>query len=142
MSLVDALQRTLAAEHAAVWTYGLLGGRTSASGSPTLYAAVTDGYLVHRRRRDDLTDALVALDAEPVAAGATYDEGGRLDTPARIEARALALEQACAETYAALVAESVDDRRAWAVAALTDAAVRSVRLGGAPEPFPGAPELG
>ncbi|HEX8780431.1 MAG TPA: ferritin-like domain-containing protein [Nocardioides sp.] len=142
MSLVDALQRTLAAEHAAVWTYGLLGGRTSASASPDLYAAVTDGYLTHRGRRDDLAEALVTLGEEPVAAGATYDEGGPLDTPSRIQARVRSLEEGCAETYAALVAESVGDRRAWAVAALSDSAVRRVRLGAAPEAFPGAPELG
>lgn len=142
MSLVDALQRTLAAEHAAVWTYGLLGGRTSASGSPDLYAAVSDGYLVHRQRRNELAEAVVALGGEPVAAGATYDEGGRLDTPSRIQARARVLEERCCETYAALVAESVDERRSWAVAALTESAVRRVLLGDAPQAFPGAPELG
>jgi hypothetical protein len=142
MSLVEALRRTLAAEHAAIWTYGLLGGRTSASASPDLYAAVTDGYLTHRRRRDELDGALVALGEDPVAAGATYDEGGRLDTPAQIRARARSIEEGCAQTYAALVAESVEDRRTWAVAALTESAVLQVRLGGAPESFPGAPELG
>ena len=141
MSTVAALQRTLAAEHAAVWTYGLLGGRTSQSSAPALYARVADAYAVHRRRRDDLGDALVALGQDPVAAGATYDGPARADTASQIAAAALAVERACGETYAALVAESVGDRRRWAVGALADAAGRELGFGGAPTAFPGAPEL-
>ena len=38
MSLVDALQVALAAEHAALHVYGTLGARTSASATPALYA--------------------------------------------------------------------------------------------------------
>ena len=34
---VDALQTTLAAEHAAVYVYGLLGSRTSQTAEPELY---------------------------------------------------------------------------------------------------------
>ncbi len=44
----DALQTALAAEHAAVFVFGALGGQTSQSADPTLYAAVTDGYVTHR----------------------------------------------------------------------------------------------
>lgn len=141
MSTVVALQRTLAAEHAAVWTYGLLGGRTSQSAEPDLYTRVTDAYLAHRRRRDDLGDALVSLGHDPVAAGATYDGPAGAGTAAQIAAAALAVERACAETYAALVAESVHERRRWAVTALTETAVRELGFGGAPTAFPGAPEL-
>lgn len=142
MSTVDALQRTLAAEHAAVWIYGLLGGRTSRSAAPDLYARIEEAYLVHRARRDELGDALAALGEVPVAAGATYESPGRTDTAARVVAAARAVEHACTETYAALVAESVGDHRRWAVAALADAAVRELGFGAAPDAFPGAPELG
>lgn len=142
MSTTEALQRTLAAEHAALWAYGLLGGRTSQSASPELYDRLTSAYLVHRRRRDEIGDAVVALGEEPVGAGATYDLPGPADTEVQVRAAALALERRCAETYAALVAESAREWRRWAVDALSDAAGRELGFGGSPTAFPGAPELG
>ena len=47
---VDALQTTLAAEHAAVYVYGLLGSRTSEAVEPELYAALHAAYEAHRDR--------------------------------------------------------------------------------------------
>ncbi len=55
MSETDALQTTLAAEHAAVYVYGVLGGRTSKSAEPATYAAISSAYDAHRARRDQLT---------------------------------------------------------------------------------------
>lgn len=52
MTVLDALQTTLAAEHAAVHLYGVLGAQTSASATPDLFAAVSDAYAAHRGRRD------------------------------------------------------------------------------------------
>ena len=49
---LDALQATLAAEHAAVYVYGLLGSRTSQSAEPELYVALRAAYEAHRERRD------------------------------------------------------------------------------------------
>lgn len=142
MSAVEALQRTLAAEHAAIWLYGLLGGRTSASAEGALYAAITDGYLLHRQRRDELTDRLLALGEEPVAARPSYQEPARARSAVDVRRAAQELEEACAQTYAAQVAETARDQRRWAVEALADASLRTLSLGGDPEPFPGAPELG
>ena len=83
------------------------------------------------------------LGADPVAAGAAYDEPrGLRGAVARRPARRCGTEQACAETYAALVAETAGRQRRWALTALTEAAVLQLRLGGRPEAFPGAPELG
>ena len=48
MTAVDALQTTLAGEHAAVYLYGALGGRTSQAAAPALYAALRDAYAAHR----------------------------------------------------------------------------------------------
>ena len=39
MTPLDALQTTLAAEHAAVYVYGVLGARTSPAAEPSLFAA-------------------------------------------------------------------------------------------------------
>lgn len=133
----EALQTTLAAEHAAVFVYGALGGQTSRSATPVLYATVTDAYVTHRGRRDELIDRIVAAGHDPVAAEPAYDLPADLSTPAAVSGRALAMERACAATYAFLVASTTGSARAWAVDALLDTAVRELGFGGRPEPLPG-----
>ena len=68
MTLADALQTTLEAEHAAVYVYGVLGARTSASADPQLYGDLVAGYSAHRGRRDQLRTMLHDLGETPVAA--------------------------------------------------------------------------
>ena len=68
MTPLQALQQTLAGEHAAVYVYGVLGGRLSATEHPELMAAVVDAYDTHVARRDHVTGRVVAAGAEPVAA--------------------------------------------------------------------------
>ncbi|WP_162260778.1 ferritin-like domain-containing protein [Nocardioides sp. Soil805] len=142
MSTLEALQATLSAEHAALHLYGLYGGRTSQTADPSLFATLQDGYRAHRARRDQLRLAVADLGADPVAAGAAYDEPEGLRSARSVSRAALLTEQACAETYAALVAESAGPRRRWAATALTESALLQLRLGGRPAAFPGAPELG
>lgn len=134
---VDALQTTLAAEHAAVFVYGALGGQTSQSADPGLYAEVTSAYLAHRDRRDQLTEAIAAAGEDPVAAEAGYDLPADLSTPVAVAERALRLERACAATYAYLVGSTTGRHRRWAVDALLDAATRGLAFGGSPETLPG-----
>lgn len=133
----DALQTALAAEHAAVFVYGALGGQTSQTTDPTLYAEVTDAYLTHRERRDQLTAMIVDQGGEPVAAEPGYDLPADLSSPIAVADRALTLERACASTYAFVVASTRDETRAWAVAVLIDTAVRELGFGGKPERLPG-----
>ena len=142
MSTLAALQATLSAEHAALHLYGLYGGRTSQAAAPDLFDTLQDAYRAHRARRDRLRLVVADLGAVPVAAGAAYDEPQDLRGPSRVAAAALGTEQACAQTYAALVAESAGPQRRWALTALVETAVLELRLGGGPEAFPGAPELG
>lgn len=137
MSEVEALQTTLAAEHAAVYVYGALGAQTSQSAQPTLFTAVSEAYAVHVDRRDALIAQLRALDVAPVAAEPAYELPADLGTTAAVSAQALELEQSCAATYAFLVGSTTAARRRWAVAALTDAAVRGIGFGGEPEDLPG-----
>ena len=141
MTALPALQRTLAAEHAAVHVYGALGAQTSASSTPELFAAVGAAYAQHRSRRDVLTRAITDLGATPVAAAPSYALPGKLGTPEAVTRVARKLEQGCAATYAYLVANSVGERRRWAVEALTNAAVRGLVFRGTPEMFPGADEF-
>jgi hypothetical protein len=140
MTETDALQTTLAAEHAAVYLYGVLGGRTSRSATPELFATVSAAYAAHRARRDQLVREIAGLGAEPVAAEAAYDVPRPLETPAQVERAGLALERSCASTYAYLVANTAGDRRRWAIEALNETAVRELVLRGTPETFPGADE--
>jgi Domain of unknown function (DUF4439) len=136
----DALQVALAGEHAALYVYGALGAQTSASRSPDLYAAVEDSYQIHRSRRDHLTGLVLQAGGTPVASEAAYELPSRLGTPSLVARAALRLERRCAETYAWLVANTVDERRRWAIEALTDTAVRELDYRGSPEIFPGADE--
>ncbi len=140
MTAVDALQTTLAGEHAAVYLYGAFGGRTSQAAAPALYAALRDAYAAHRAQRDQLTLALRDLGVDPVAAEVAY-ETPVLATASDVAAAAADLEDRCASTYAALVAETVGDQRRWGVDALTASAVRRTGFGAAPEAFPGAADL-
>lgn len=138
MSEVDALQTALAAEHAAVYVYGALGAQTSQSAQPAVFAALTDAYTVHRDRRDELAAALLALDAVPAVAAPAYELPADLGSVEAVTTRAVELEVACAATYAFVVGSTTGAQRRWAVTALTDAAVRQVALGGAPQDLPGA----
>jgi hypothetical protein len=140
MTGVEALQTTLAAEHAAVYVHGVLGGRTSQTAAPALFAAVSGAYAAHRARRDHLVAAVTEAGAAPVPAEPAYDVPADALGAARIAAVGLETEQACATTYAWLVAHTVDDERDWAIEALNETAVRELAFRGTPEMFPGADE--
>ena len=133
---LDALQGTLAGEHAAVWVYGVLGGQTSRSKDPKLYDAVSAAYRIHRGRRDHLIRGVVDQGGEPVVSEVGYQLPNDANTPARVRAAALVTEQRCAATYADLVARTTDVLRSWAIAALTDERSASSDSGGVPRPSP------
>jgi hypothetical protein len=132
MTTLEALQTTLAAEHAAVFVYGALGGRTSRSASPELFTAVSSAYAAHRARRDQLTADIVDGGDQPVAAEAAY-ELPSLATSGQVTRAALDVERSCATTYAYLVANTADEQRRWAIEALNETAVRELTLRGTPE---------
>ncbi len=140
MTTVAALQTALAAEHAALYLYGVLGAQTSRSAAPVLYADVSEAYAVHRGRRDELTRFVLDEGGTPVASEPTYEIPEPLGSVERVTRAALELERSCAETYAWLVANTVGPRRRWAVQALTSTAVRVLTFRGSPEIFPGVGE--
>jgi hypothetical protein len=141
MTPLQALQATLSGEHAAVYVYGAIGGRTSASAYPDLARLVEDAYATHRGRRDQLIAMVRAAHGTPVAAEVSY----RLPNPCRtlqqLFAAALGTERRCTAVYADMVGSTSQANRQWAIGALTDAAVRTLGFGGSPEPFPGVTEL-
>lgn len=142
MTVLDALQSALGDEHAAIYTYGVLGGRTSQASSPALYAALDTAYRQHRSRRDRLRLMVDEAGGTPVAAEAAYELDGRLLQPAAIEAAALALEEASTIVLLALVAQSTGTVRQWAATEAIWSATWGLELGGTPQTWPGAPELG
>ncbi len=140
MTELEALQTTLAAEHAAVYVYGLLGSRTSQAAEAELYTALRAAYEAHRARRDVLIGEIAAMDAVPVSAASAYTPPAGLDSSEGRYAAALELERACARTYAALVGATTETRRGEAIDLLNDAAARELSFRGTPEIFPGADE--
>lgn len=141
MTPLEALQATLAGEHAAVYVYGVLGGRVSASAEPALSSRLVAGYTTHRARRDQLVSMLLAVDADPAAAETSYDVPNPALTAGQLARAALLLEQRCAAVYADMVGSTSQANRRWAVNALADAAVRQLGFGGKPTAFPGVSEL-
>ena len=141
MTTLDALQETLAAEHAALYTYGVLGARTSQGTSPELYDVLDAAYRRHRSRRDQLRLMVEEAAGEPVAAAAAYELDGRLLRADQLAAAALDLEVSGVQTMLALVARSSGTVRSWALTEATWSAAWQLELGGTPQTWPGAPEL-
>jgi hypothetical protein len=137
MSALDALQDCLAAEHAACYGYGAVGGALAGiPGSSADQVRADEFYVGHRRARDALTDLIASLDAEPVAAEAAYATP-RLSTARASQRLARLLEQRTAAVYAYAVSETTSDTRAMAAEALTDCALRAAAWGAPSDPFPG-----
>jgi Domain of unknown function (DUF4439) len=137
MTPVEALQKALAAEHAAVHLYGLLGAQSSKSLQPALFSRLTAAYDAHRDSRDRLTVLVSAKGVAPVAAQVDYQVPGRTTTAGQIEAVARTIEHRVTRTYGELVANTAGSDRRWAIIALDASALREVAFGLVPSHFPG-----
>jgi hypothetical protein len=137
VSAMQALQATLAGEHAAVYLYGVVGGRLPDSTHPALADLVAAAYTTHRARRDRLEAVIHAGGATPVASAVSYETPTPCRTVPQLTEAAATVERRCAGLYAALVAATVGSQRGWAVDALTDSAVRALGFGATPTAFPG-----
>ena len=135
LAVAPALQQMLAGEHAAVYAYGVLGGRLTPGTTPQARAA--DAYVEHRARRDDVVAMLRALGADPVAAEPGYALPTEADTAAQAAAVARQVEDRCSVLYAQAVAAATGRTRAYAVGALVDAATRALSWGADPVALPG-----
>ncbi|MHA5051743.1 ferritin-like domain-containing protein [Streptomyces sp. SD15] len=133
---LDALQAALAAEHAVVYGYGVVGGRIGTERRSEARAA----YDAHRARRDELARAVRDLGGKPVVAAAAYALPFAVKDSAAAVRFAAELEERVAGVYSDLVRASSGDRRGSAAQALREAAVRAVRWRGESVPFPGLAE--
>ena len=131
-----AAQAALAAEHAAVYGYGVVGGRI---GDDRL-AEAREGYAAHRARRDTLARTVRDMGGTPDSAAPAYALPFAVpDAPAAIRLAA-ELENRVAAVYADLVRASAGTLRRQAAGALREAAVRAVRWRGGGVAFPGLAE--
>ncbi|WP_063728396.1 ferritin-like domain-containing protein [Streptomyces sp. RTd22] len=133
---LKATQAALAAEHAAVYGYGVVGGRI---GDDRL-AEAREGYAAHRSRRDDLVRTVRDMGGRPQSAAPAYALPFAVPDSAAAVRLAAELENRVAAVYADLVRTSDGALRRQAAGALREAAVRSVRWRGGGVAFPGLTE--
>ncbi|PYC81955.1 hypothetical protein C7C46_11010 [Streptomyces tateyamensis] len=128
-----ALQAALAAEHAAVYAFGVVGAKTPPG--PRRDDALAC-YAVHQARRDNW-QRLLAGGATPTAAAPGYrlpfavpEAGAAAKLAAEVESRLLAV-------YADLVACTTDTLRMTAATALRECVLQCDHWGGTPGALPG-----
>ncbi|MFF1839718.1 ferritin-like domain-containing protein [Streptomyces sp. NPDC058231] len=131
-----AAQASLAAEHAAVYGYAVVGARVGGDRRTQATAA----YDAHRARRDALVRTVYDLGGEPVAAESAYALPFAVPDSSAAVKLAAVLEDRIADVYSDLVRAAGGPLRQEAAAALREAAVRAVRWRGSGVPFPGLAE--
>jgi hypothetical protein len=136
VSSLDAVQAALAAEHAAVYGYGVVGGRIGEDRE----ADATAAYSAHRARRDALARTVRDLGGKPVAAAAAYALPFPVPDAAAALRLAAVLEDRVAAVYSDLVRAAEGPLRQEAAGCLREAAVRAVRWRGSGVAFPGLAE--
>ncbi|WP_031467329.1 ferritin-like domain-containing protein [Sciscionella sediminilitoris] len=121
---IDALQQALAAEHAAVWSYGLASAFVAAGEQQT----VTKAAATHRAERDSAERLIRDGGGQPVAQQPGYATPKPV-TDADSAMRLLAVaERDCAATWRAVLERTEDvPLRETALHALTYSAVAATR---------------
>jgi uncharacterized protein DUF4439 len=118
-----ALQEALAAEHAAVWGFGVVGAAVPSDLRPPVDLARS----AHRDVRDRVTALLADRGAEPVAPLAAYALPFQVRTAADAAALADTLESGVATAWAWVLDQAVErSTRELAVGVLSDSEVRAV----------------
>jgi len=134
MTATAALKAALEAEFAAVYLYGLIGGRASRGGKPAEIARINANYATHRTRRDQL---LAFLGTDAPAPAVAYTPPVDPTTPKTRTACAQAVEVGCEAIYADLVAATTGSQRAFAIKALASVSTAAGELGQQAVAFPG-----
>jgi hypothetical protein len=131
---ISALQGALAAEHVAVFGYGVLGAHLLGAGRQT----ADQMWNSHRARRDRLRSYVEAGGATPVAAAPAYRLPSPVSSPRTAAQLAARLEDGVTAGYAGLAGAADPALRRYAAQAMQEATVRAVRWRGSPpSAFPG-----
>ncbi|HEY5032687.1 MAG TPA: ferritin-like domain-containing protein [Actinomycetes bacterium] len=134
MTYLEALQAVMAAEHAAVYAYGVVGARLN--GTPYEGAAAA-GYNAHRARRAAISLLVTRAGAQPTPAAVAYQLGSPVTTSTQARALAAQVERRLEAVYVQLVGAAPADARRAPAAWLADAAVRTAAWSGHVDDFPG-----
>lgn len=136
-----ALNEALAASHAAVWGYGVVGAALGADATPAAAAEAA-----HRDLRDRVTALLVERETEPAGAKGGYALPFPVLSAVDAAALAVVLENGVATAWVRVLDQAAErSTRELAVTALGDTEVRAVawRIAAGQTPvttaFPGLP---
>jgi Domain of unknown function (DUF4439) len=132
---VAALQGALAAEHAAVYGYGVVGALLAGAAQAEAHA----GWLAHQIARDTLEAMLTTLGATPVAASPAYRLPFAVTSAASAKRLAATIEDGVTGAYLALVAVDDPALRTFGAKAMQTSANRAVAWSGSTVAFPGMP---
>ena len=132
---VAALQGALAAEHAAVYGYGVVGAMLTG----TELADARADWTAHQVARDALITMLNKLGATPVAASPAYELPFPVTSPKSAARLAAILENGVTRAYLGLVAVNNPALRAFAAQAMQTSANRTLAWTGTTTAFPGMP---
>ncbi|TQF05339.1 DUF4439 domain-containing protein [Kitasatospora acidiphila] len=131
-----ALQAALAAEHAAVYAFGVVGAKLP-PGPKRDDARIC--YAAHQARRDAWDRLLHGAGATPTAAAPGYRLPFPVPDATAAGQLAAEVEKRLTAVYGDLVAATTGDLRARAAAALSTAVLQCAHWGGTPGPLPGLP---
>jgi hypothetical protein len=121
-----ALQAALAAEHAAIYGYGLLGAHLH--GAQQLAAA--NAWTLHKARRDRLAQLITGLGGQPVAAQPAYELPLQVTSAHTAVQLAAALESTLPDAYIGLAGATDPALRRLAAQSMQDAVTRQIKWNG------------
>ncbi len=133
ITAVAALQGALAAEHAAVFGYGVAGAHLTGSS----LAVAEQDWTAHRQARDNLAAMIARRGAAPAAAQAFYQLPFRVHDAASATTFAAYLEDGVTRAYLGLVAVTDQQLRHFGAMAMQEAAQRAASWRDSTQPFPG-----
>ncbi|MDP9861186.1 MULTISPECIES: ferritin-like domain-containing protein [Streptosporangium] len=129
------LDTALAAEHAAVYAYGVIAARSTGA----LRTVATDAFDAHRARRDRLRALIVARGGAPAEPAPSYRLPLTPSGAAQAVELAVTVERGVTGAYLELAASDDPALRKMAALAMQECAVRSYGLRPDIEAFPGMP---
>ena len=132
---VAALQSALAAENAAIYSYGIVGAHLA--GALATQAGLD--WTAHQRARDQLTSLILAAGGRPVPAAVAYQLPLQVGGQAQAITLAVYLERQAIAAYLALAAAPETRLRQLAATSMQACAVRAAHWNGQSQPFPGLP---
>ena len=130
---VPALQAALAAEHAAIFGYGVAGAHLTGHSQ----AAAERDWTAHSLARDTLAAMISARGVTPAAAQPFYQLPFRVHNASSAARLAAHLEDGVTRAYLGLVALSDQRLRRFGAMAMQDAAQRAASWRGSTQAFPG-----